>query len=48
MPVNGWHPELVFLIIVFSDSTNLALVLPNSTNLALMFPKSSVLTKVLH
>ena len=25
-----WYPELIFLIVVFSNSTNLAIVIPNS------------------
>ena len=27
----GWYPELVFLLVVFSNSTDLAVVIPNST-----------------
>ena len=29
--VTGWYPELVFLTVVFLNSTDLAEVIPNST-----------------
>ena len=31
VPLNGWNPELVFLTVVFFNSTDLTVVIPNST-----------------
>ena len=29
--VNGWYPELLFLTVVFPNSTNFAVVIPDSS-----------------
>ena len=33
----GWNPELVFLTVVFFNSTDLAVVIPNSTDKRCLF-----------
>ena len=37
--VSGWYPELVFISVVFSNSTNLAAVILNSSVLKIYFVK---------
>ena len=38
-PGNGWNPDLVFLSVVFSNSTNLAVVIPSNSVLEISFAK---------
>ena len=36
---SGWYPELVFISVVFSNSSNLAVVILNSSVLKIYFVK---------
>lgn len=35
--VSGWYPELVYIIVIFTQSTDLVVVFPNSTTKNMFF-----------